>query len=147
MTSYVIKKKNKNNEIVYMEYSMPGQTFTPKTIVSYLNVKNVKIVDEELNNAILTIKFEQKFQKLIKLVNYYLNTDDDTSSDSTLILDEIALIKGMILNKYNKYLSASKTELFLKKLSVIEKEIKIKDLQIKSNLLEENKNQEEGKQR
>ena len=36
MASYVIRKKNKNNEIVYMEYSMPGYSFSPKKIVSYL---------------------------------------------------------------------------------------------------------------
>lgn len=147
MTSYVIKKKNKNNEIVYMEYSMPGETFTPKTIVSYLNVKNVKIVDTELNETILTIKLEQKFKKLLKLVNYYLNNDDASSSDTGLVLDEISLIKSILINRYSKYLESEKIKLFLKKISVIEKEIKIKDLKIKSKMLSENKKQEKGKGR
>ena len=147
MTSYVIKKKNKNNEIVYMEYSMPGQTFIPKKIVSYLDVKNVKVIDNKLNDTISTIKFEQKMHQLLKLVTFYLNNDDDASTDTGLVLDEITLIKGILLNRYKKYLAKNKTDLFLKKINVIEQEVKIKDLKIKSNLLDANKKHEEGKQR
>ncbi len=147
MASYVIRKKNKNNEIVYMEYSMPGYSFSPKKIVSYLNVKNINIVDNKMNDNILSIKFTERFNKLLKLVSLYLNDSDASDSDTSLVLDEVALIKGILLNKYQKHLDIEKEKLFLKKLCIVENEIKIKDLQIKEQHLQTINQIEKGKSR
>ena len=147
MASYVIRKKNKNNEIVYMEYSMPGYTFSPKKLVSYLNVKNINIVDDKMNDNILSIKFTERFNKLLKLVSLYLNDSDASDSDTSLVLDEVALIKGILLNKYQKHLDIEKEKLFLKKLCIVENEIKIKDLQIKEHHLQTINQMEKGKSR
>ena len=147
MASYVIRKKNKNNEIVYMEYSMPGYTFSPKKLVSYLNVKNINIVDNKMNDNILSIKFTERFNKLLKLVSLYLNDSDASDSDTSLVLDEVALIKGILLNKYQKHLDIEKEKLFLKKLCIVENEIKIKDLQIKEQHLQTINQIEKGKSR
>ena len=147
MASYVIRKKNKNNEIVYMEYSMPGYTFSPKKIVSYLNVKNINVIDNKMSDNILSIKFTERFNKLLKLVNLYLNDSDASDSDTSLVLDEVALIKGILLNKYQKYLNGEKEKLFLKKLRIVENEIKIKDLKIKENNFQFINQTEKGKSR
>ena len=147
MASYVIRKKNKNNEIVCMEYSMPGYTFSPKKIVSYLNVKNINIVDDKMNDNILSIKFTERFNRLLKLVSLYLNDEDSSDSDTSLVLDEVALIKGILLNKYQKHLDQEKEKLFLKKLRIVENEIKIKDLQIKEQHLQTINQIEKGKSR
>ena len=147
MASYVIRKKNKNNEIIYMEYSMSGYTFSPKKIVAYLNVKNINIVDDKMNDNILSIKFTERFNKLLKLVSLYLNDEDAGDSDTSHILDEVALIKDILLNKYQKYLDNEKEKLFLKKLCIVENEIKIKDLQIKEQHLQTINQIEKGKSR
>lgn len=147
MASYVIRKKNKNNEIVYMEYSMPGYTFSPKKIVSYLNVKNIKVIDNQMSDNILSIKFTERFKKLLKLVSLYLNDDDASDSDTSLVLDEVSQIKSILLNKYQKFINNEKEELFLKKLRLIENEIKIKDLKIKENCLQMSNQTEKGKSR
>ena len=147
MASYVIRKKNKNNEIVYMEYSMPGYTFSPKKIVSYLNVKNIKVIDNQMSYNILSIKFTERFKKLLKLVSLYLNDDDASDSDTSLVLDEVSQIKSILLNKYQKFINNEKEELFLKKLRLIENEIKIKDLKIKENCLQMSNQTEKGKSR
>jgi hypothetical protein len=147
MASYVIRKKNKNNEIVYMEYSMPGYTFSPKKIVSYLNVKNIKVIDNQMSDNILSIKFTERFKKLLKLVSLYLNDDDASDSDTSLVLDEVSQIKSILLNKYQKFINNEKEELFLKKLRLIENEIKIKDLKIKEKCLQMSNQTEKGKSR
>jgi DNA primase len=135
MPNYIIKKKNKNNEIVYMEYGLPGYVFVPKNKVAYLNVKNVRVVDNKLTDVILTTKFEEMFKKLMKITNRVLNDEDAGSDDTALALDEVTLIREILLNKYQQFLNKDKEALFLKKLRVVENEIRIKEMQIQRNLL------------
>src|SRR5574344_1635510 len=130
MKSYIIKKKNKNNEIVYMEYSLPGYNFSPKKNVLYMNVKNVKIVDSNLTDIILSAKFDDYFNKLVKMAREYLNSDED-NGNSGIVLGEIDMIRGILQNKYQKFLAKEKELLFLKKLRIIEQEIKAKELYFK----------------
>src|SRR5574344_1213729 len=135
MKNYLIKKKNKHNEIVYMEYSLPGYNFSPKKNVSFLNVKNVKIVDPKLNDIILTTKFEESFKKILIIASNYINDDDGDDETGSIVLDEITRIKSILLNKYQNYLSAEKEELFLKKLKIVEQKVRVKEIQFKETEL------------
>jgi hypothetical protein len=144
MVNYLIKKKNKNNEIVYMEYSLPGYVFVPKNKVTYLNVKSVKIIDPKLTDIILTTKFEEMFKKLMRIVNKILDDEDAGSDDTALALNEVTLIREILLNKYQQFLNKDKEALFLKKLRVVENEIRIKEMQIQKSYLQQ---EDKGKAR
>jgi hypothetical protein len=144
MTNYVIKKKNKNKKILYIDSSMSGYTFNPSKKVNSLDIKNVKMVDPELSNIILSIKLNDKFNKLLKLVNNYLNNDDAGDADTALVLDEFSMIRDILLNRYQKFLNQQQEALYLKKLRLVENEIRVKEIKIKAMVMEQ---EERGKSR
>ena len=81
-------------------------------------------------NDILTIKFNRRFKKLLTLVSAVLNDTDATDADTALALDEVQLVKEILLNRYQRFLNQEKEELFLKKLRVLENELRLKQVMI-----------------
>ena len=109
-----------------------------------IDIKNVKMVDPELSNIILSIKLNDKFNKLLKLVNNYLNNDDAGDADTALVLDEFSMIRDILLNRYQKFLNQQQEALYLKKLRLVENEIRVKEIKIKAMVMEQ---EERGKSR
>lgn len=153
MASFLITKDKKKNKIVYLEYSLEGYKFTPKNnSEKYLEVNEVTIYDHEMIDAILTAKFNKTFLKVMQMARMLIESDADdaeASSSCDLCLDQIELVRQILLNRYQKYLNAEKTELFLKKLRVIENELRIKQMYIKekSFYLEEQEELRQGRGR
>ena len=147
MANFLVKKENKNKEIVFMEYSIPGYIFTPKKNLYSINIKNIKVIDKKLAEEILTIKFEKNFRKLVLLVNNFFNDVDASDSDGELVLGEIELIREILLNRYHKFIKKEKEILFLKKLEILEKEVKSKEILIKNKILLEQLEEEKCKGR
>lgn len=132
MASYLIKKDDRTNAIVCMEYELLGYKFNPKkTGKAYLDVKEVTVVNPDLIENILTLKFEKRFKRLLAMAIHVQQDDDASEEDTTIVLDEIELVREILLNKYQNYLKRSKEETFLKKLRIIENEMRIKQLYIK----------------
>ena len=118
---YVIKKRNKVLEIIDIDYPFKGYKFKPKSET----IKGITIVDEKLINAILTAKINDMFTRLLMIVNDAFNSDDNPSGVG-IALDEISMVKESIKIKYAKFLDEKKEELYLKKLALIEEEMKYK---------------------
>ena len=64
-----------------------------------------------------------------------------------IVLDEAVLIKQILENRYQKFLSHEKEELFLKKLRVIDNEMRIKQMAIKQKAMYLDMMQEKGMSR
>lgn len=133
--AYLIKKNKKTNEIIYMEYDLHGYKFSPKSKKeAYLDVKEVTVINPELIDSILSIKFNKIFNKLFNKVVDVLN-DDASESDTMMVLGEVELLRGILLNKYQNFLKFEKEELFLKKLRLLENELKVKIMMIREKRL------------
>ena len=91
------------------------------------------MVNPILVDNILSIKFQDKFKALLKYAQYVVNDEDASSTDTAIVLDEVAMLKGILLNRYQKFLSKEKEMLFLQKLRLIENQIRSKDIAIKMN--------------
>ena len=91
------------------------------------------MVNPILVDNILSIKFQDKFKALLKYAQYVVNDEDASSTDTAIVLDEVAMLKGILLNRYQKFLSKEKEMLFLEKLRLIENQIRSKDIAIKMN--------------
>ena len=123
---------SKNNEKLSL-YSIPhleGCEFKPKKNKTIISVNKVLVVDKSLTDNILSIKFNDKFKALLKYAMYVINNEDATSTDTAIVLDEVAMLKGILLNRYQKFLNQEKEELFLKKLRVLENELRLKQVMI-----------------
>lgn len=134
MSNYKIDKDNKYQTVVQIR-DLDGYDFRPRNKVNQINVNKVTIIDNLMIDKILTVKFDRTFKKLIALAMRVLNDDDSTDDDVRIVLDEEKLIKEILQNRYAKYIRHEKELLFLKKLKVIENEMRMKQIAIKKKAI------------
>ena len=130
--AYVLTK-NKDKLSLYSNLDLEGYKFNPKKEKTIISVNKVVVVNPILVDNILSIKFQDKFKALLKYASYVINDEDASSTDTAIVLDEVAMLKGILLNRYQKFLSKDKEMLFLEKLRLIENQIRSKDIAIKMN--------------
>ncbi len=134
MSNYKIDKDNKYQTVVQIR-DLDGYDFRPRNKVNQINVSKVTIIDNLMIDKILTVKFDRTFKKLIALAMRVLNDDDASDDDVRIVLDEEKLIKEILQNRYAKYIRHEKELLFLKKLKVIENEMRMKQIAIKKKAI------------
>ena len=95
--SYLIKKDNKTNTITYMQYDMKGYKFTPKSQKNAsIQVNQIVIINPQMIDKILTLKFNSTFKKLMAFVLNYLNDTSSDTTDGIYALGEIDRLKSII---------------------------------------------------
>ena len=134
MSNYKIDKDNKYQTVVQIR-DLDGYDFRPRNKVNQINVSKVTIIDNLMIDKILTVKFDRTFKKLIALAMRVINDDDASDDDVRIVLDEEKLIKEILQNRYAKYIRHEKELLFLKKLKVIENEMRMKQIAIKKKAI------------
>lgn len=133
--SYFINKNHKDESVISIR-ELDGYKFKPKRIKdSYIKVSEVTIVDRVMIDKILTMKFEKSFKRLVSLALGVIYDDEATDGDVQIVLDEAKLIQEILENRYQKFLSHEKEVLFLKKLRVIDNEMRIKQMAIKQKAM------------
>lgn len=140
MKTYVIKKRNKNKKIGKFNYEDEGYTFKPNIrSTNLIKISCLNLMDKEKASPILKKKLDNSFRRLAAIILSVLNDEDTTSGDCLIALDEIAKEKSIIRNKYKEYLEKAEQEKFLKRLKVLETEVKEKivDLKIREQQKEE----------
>jgi len=131
MSTYLINKNKRKKEILDME-DLEGYDFKPKSdFESPIKVKSIKIVDKNMIDKILSIKFERYFRRLAALALKVLEDDDSSDDEADIVLDEAQLVKEILENRYKKFLKYEKEQLFLKKIKIIEKQMEMKKIEIK----------------
>ncbi len=135
MASYLINKKHHDESIVSFK-DVDGYTFKPRSKNdSYIKVKAVKIVDKVMIDKILTMKFDKLFRQVVAMAMHVINDEDASEDDAQIVLDEVELVREILLNRYQKFLNYEKEQLFLKKLRLIENEMRLKQVKIKQKAL------------
>ena len=131
MTSYVINKRHRDMEVFSIP-SMEGYTFKPKALSEdFIHVNKVNVVNHEMIDKILTRKFEKSFKRLVALSMRVLEEEEADEGDTTIVLGEVELVREILLNRYQKFIDKEKEELFLKKLRLIENELRMKQIKVK----------------
>ncbi len=126
MEVYVIKKKNKNKKIVKFNPE-EGYQFKPNIKnPNLIKINNLSITDIEVTSPILITKLEKSFRKLAEIIFNILNDEDTDSGDITIALDEVFKQKSIILNQYKEYLKKQDKDKYLKRLKLLEAELKEK---------------------
>lgn len=149
MASYLINKHHQDESIISIK-DIDGYTFKPHSNNdNYIKVKAVKIVDKVMIDKILTIKFDKLFKQVVAMALQIINDDDATTDDAAIVLDEVELVREILLNRYQKFLKQEKEQLFLKKLRLIENEMRLKQVKIrqKDMMMAEMNEKKAGKSR
>lgn len=137
MFSFVVKRKKKWKKIDEPLKNIEGFKYNSKVADKY-NIDNLNIVKPEIISSLIINNFDKKYKKILKVYLKALEADDDTTGGILMMaLDEVARLRTIIINKYNKVLKNKEIENLLKKLKIMENEIRIKIIDYK--LLEEQK--------
>ncbi len=146
MAGYLVNKNHNDLAVVAIK-DLDGYKFRPRNRGNYVNVSQVTIVNGIMIDRILTLKFDKAFKRLVAMAMQVINDDDATSDDAQIVLDEAELVKEILINRYNKYFKLEKEQLLLKKLHVIENEIRMKMVAIKqkAQYLEKQEQQRRGR--
>ncbi len=148
MKNYIIKKKNKNKKIGKFNYEEEGYSFKPNIkSPNLIKISSLNLMDKEATAPILEKKLNASFRKLAAIIYSILNDEDATSSDAIIALDEIAKEKSMIRNKYKEYLEKESLEKFLKRIKVMEQEVKEKIVELRIKEEQEKQVLEKGRGR
>lgn len=127
--TYTIVKEAYDGEKVYIDYSkINGFRFTPKNSFRY---KGIKV------NSLLVVKpsfIEKLLKKKVKrkldfYLNYIISIMDDEEDDGTGLneaYNDLKRYKSIIEYKYRKYLDQKYINLLLKKIDILEHELKMK---------------------
>lgn len=146
---FLIKKDNKSKEITYFDYEkIKGYNLKAKKDIHFedaIDIKSMVIINPSFMDKIATKKIGSKFERLLNLTSYVCEEDDESGDGYYIALNEVNKLRMELINKYKKYIGEEKFELMLRKLEIIEDELKLR-LNILQYSLEEN-NKTQGKSR
>lgn len=143
---YILCKSKKSDEIVYLNYdSTKGFKFKPKNEISYNGIKVNQMV--VINPSFIEKVLKRKIKKKLDLyLQFLIKLLDEGSEDPTSLrhaLTDLEKYRRTIINKYRNYLEKKYIDLLIKKLDVLERELKAKMfLMLQNNDYEEEYEQE-----
>ncbi|MDD3241885.1 MAG: hypothetical protein PHQ64_03870 [Bacilli bacterium] len=148
---YYVVKDNKNKTITYFEYDkMKGYDITPKSNVKIkdaINVNKMVIINPTMINKMVIKKLNNKFEKLLKIITLIYEEDSDDDVGYRHALNELEKLRMEMINKYKEHITKEEEELFLKKLEILETELKLRIQIIDRKVYEQENIMTSGKSR
>lgn len=128
MTTNKLEKKNTyNGKKVKLNNKLDGLKITPKNNINYeVEVNSMTLINPSFIEKLLKKKIKRKLDYYLQ---YIITVIDDEESDPTGLrqaLNDLARYKSIVEYKYRKYLDERYVNLLLKKMEVLEHEIKMK---------------------
>lgn len=129
---FLVVKTKDSKEITYFDYeNLNGYNLKAKKNVKFsdaINISRMIVINPSFTEKLADRKIKTKFEKFVNLITIVCeNEESDTDGEGyRLALNEAEKLRMEILNKYKKYLNDEKLELYLKKISILEDEIKLR---------------------
>lgn len=122
MNSYILKNDDEEKKVLlYKEQT--GYSFSPKK--GYKKIKKITVLDADMVSGILEDKTVKAYNRLLKIIYSLIMAGDETTSGDVLVAyTELDRIRNILLYKYNQYLKKEFVEKYMKKLYVLELELK-----------------------
>ena len=152
MKGFTMKRLEGIYELEQFDYHIKGFHYPiKKNKAGSLKIKELVIVSPDIITALICHNFNKKYQHIVEY--FFLNSDfddDATGTNLLMALDEAARLRTIIINKYKRFLKKKEEEELLKKLKVLENELRIKLIDfklIKEQSLVHNNIEEKSKSR
>lgn len=131
----VNKNYNRHDSVRINNDLVSGFDITPKNNINYdgVEVKKLVIVKQAFIEKILKKKIKRKLELYLKFIIDFI--DGDSSDGDTLreVLNDLTRYKDIINYRYRKYLGEKYIDLLLKKIELLEYELKVKLYTIEEN--------------
>ncbi len=127
---YYISKNNKHKDIIYLDYDqIDGYNIRPKNSNKYgISVNKMIIVKPSMIEKILIRKAKSKLNYFLKQIYALLESDDTDGDTLREALNDMTRYKNIINYKYNKFLNEKEIERINKRISLLEQELKRKQM-------------------
>ena len=93
-----------NYLIIEKSFTYNGDLTLGKELTIKSHDNKVFIYNLDIQKVFISNKVYKKYLKLLKLVNFYLTSDDDTGTAYHEALNEIEKFRQLVKNKYRAYL-------------------------------------------
>lgn len=133
---FVVTKDEITQTITYKEYNnFKGYDVKPKNKLSkedIINVDEMVIINPSLIEKLISKKCKKTLERILKFISFIYD-DDETGEESVeLALNEIAKFKELLDTKYKEYMKEKEYKLMIKKLEILENEVKLRKLYLNS---------------
>lgn len=142
----IVKEKNSKATKYFDSNNLNGYNLTTKKNVHFsdaIDINRVIIINPFFIDKVATKKINSKFNKLVNMMQIVCEVGDEDESGEgyRIALDEANKLKMELLNKYRKFISEQKLELMIKKIEILEDELRLRlDLLLNRTLMQEELN-------
>lgn len=144
----IVKEKN-SKEIKYFDYDkLDGYNLRAKEHIRFadaVDISRMIIINPTFIDKIATKKINAKFDKLINMMSYVCEVEDETGEGYRIALDEANKLQMELINKYRKFIEEEKLELMLKKIEILSGELKLRLDVLYNSLEQEEKSRGRGR--
>lgn len=128
---YILCKKKHEQELIYLNYDIKGGfKFKPKNKVEYSGVKvnEMVVINPSFIEKVLKRKIKKKLDSYLHFLIMLLDNEDTDPTNLRHALNDLEKYRRTVINKYRNYLDKKYIDLLLKKMDVLERELKTKVL-------------------
>lgn len=130
MKSFVIHEIKKDLELEKIISIKGGFKYRVKS--SNLDVKEIIILNPIIIDQLILNNFNRRYKKILEYYIAFLQDEEgDNEGNFMIVLDEIARLRSILIKKYNMVVSKKTEEKMLKKLKILENEIRMKIIDYK----------------
>ena len=143
ISRFLVVKNKDEKDIKYFDYDkLDGYNLTIKKNVHFadaIDVNRVIIINPTFIDKVATRKINTKFNKLINMMQVVCEVGDEDESGEgyRIALDEASKLKQELWNKYRKFISEEKLSLIMKKIEILEDELKLRQELLNESLARE----------
>jgi hypothetical protein len=133
---YYITRKGKEGDIVYFDYSRldDGFNVTPKNRFHYdgIQVNKLIIIKQTFIEKLLKKKIKKKVELYLQFIIDIIDNDSGNDDGTVLreALNDLSRYRDILRYKYNKYLGEEYVDIMIKKIELLEYELKLKVMAI-----------------
>lgn len=141
--NYLLVKDTFERAIASIDYTkLDGFKFSPKNQVEYdgIMVNEMVLMNPSFIENVLKRKTKKKLELYLRFIISLIDNESNASSDDLRqALDGLVRYKGIVENKYRRYLDERYMNVLLKKIDLLEQELKTKIIYYKEPVYEEEK--------
>ena len=127
---YIIDKEKYNQETVKINNKLNGFQVSPQNNVEYpgVEVNSMLVVKPSFIEKIVKKKTKRKLDYYLNYIINIIDSSDEDPDDAPLrqALNDLTRYKEMVQNKYQQYLDDKYISLLMKKILLLERELKTK---------------------
>ena len=143
MNKYLLVKDNHERRFTNIDYNkLDGFKFNPKNRVKNngIMVNEMVLINPSFIESVLKRKTKKKLELYLRFIISLIENESDASSDDLReALDGLVRYKGIVENKYRRYLDERYANMLIKKIELLEQELKTKIIYYKEPTIDEEK--------